>query len=353
LTATVSDQSIQVHAQSIELEKELDALFAPPEEVELLNVRMDWSMRDTSPQHVQVELEEAYDLSGARSTLRILSHDVGGVRHFGAILVPHGAPPASLPILVFAHGGERGVELERWAPLLALAMGNLRNQFVIVFPSFRDEPLIYKDREWKSDGPPSPWDYDVDDTISLVNVTLDLIPESAPDRYLVVGASRGAGVALLMGIRDDRIMGIISFFGPTDFMNDWARDLARNILKGGVVNLPGVGYLRTEYVVPWWLGDRSLDEARLALIRRSAGFYAEDLPALQIHHGDMDEVVSVTQAESMIEAMSALGRGGLDFEAFIYPGGAHDLFSLQNSIPNAIDFIERLLDAPWITLSDD
>ena len=343
LAVTVSGKSIDVNAQAIDVDTELDMLFAPPDESELETVRSDWATRDVSPSNVRVELEEEYNLLGIPTTLRVVSHLVAGVRHFGAIVVPRGAEAASLPILVFNHGGENGVSVEDMMFILAVALGDMRDDFVFVLPSFRDEPLEYADRSWNSDGPASPWDHDVDDALSLVNVTMETTPEAITDRYLVAGASRGGGVSMLMGARDARIEGIVAFFGPTHFMNSWARGLAEDLVEGGTVEKTGVDYLKTTYILPWWIGDLTLSEARMALIRRSAVFYAEDLPPLQIHHGDMDEVVSVTQAESMIMKMSDIGRGAPDFEAYIYPGGTHDILTLDGAIPRAVTFIQRLL----------
>ncbi len=343
LAVTVSEISIEVNARAIDAEAELDLLFAPPDESELETVWSDWAARDVSPSNVMVEFEDEYNLLGIPTTLRVVSHLVAGVRHFGAIIVPHGAEAASLPILVFNHGGENGVSVEDMMFILAVALGDMRDDFVFVLPSFRDEPLEYADRSWKSDGPASPWDLDVDDALSLVNVTMETTPEAITDRYLVVGASRGGGVSMLMGARDPRIEGIIAFFGPTHFMDSWARGLAEDLVEGGTVEKTGVDYLKTTYILPWWIGDLTLSEARLALIRRSAVFYAEDLPPLQIHHGDMDEVVSVSQAESMTMKMSEIGRGAPDFEAYIYPGGTHDILTLDDAIPRALTFIQRIL----------
>ena len=345
LAVTVSGQLIEVNAQAIDVDAELDLLFAPPDPSELEIVWSDWATRDVSSSNVAIAFEDAYNLLGIPTTLKVVSHDVAGIRHYGAIIVPDGAEPASLPVLIFNHGGEDGVSVEDMMFILAVALGDMRGDFVYLLPSFRDETLRYDGREWRSDGPASPWDHDVDDAIALVNVTMETILEAIAGQYLVSGASRGGGVSMLMGARDDRIMGIVEFFGPTDFMNSWARGLAENLLDGEPVEKTGVGYLKTTYILPWWIGDLALSEARLALIRRSAVFYAEDLPPLQIHHGDMDEVVSVSQAESMIMRMSELGRGAPDFEGYIYRGGTHDILTLQEAIPRAVTFIQRLLGA--------
>ena len=57
----------------------------------------------------------------------------------------------------------------------------------------------------------------------------------------------------------------------------------------------------------------------------------------------MDGEVSVTQAESLIRAMEEIGRGAPEFEAFIYPGGTHDINALPGAIPRGLEFLRRLL----------
>ena len=343
LTVTASSATANVNGHAISVEDSLDVLFAPAEEDELSAVRTDWASRDFSAAGGTVELEEAYSMGGYPTTLRVVSHQVEGLRHFGAIIVPDGAGAEGLPILLFAHGGDDGVSVESTLFILTVALGEMTDDFVYLVPSFRDEPLRYDDRSWLSDGPASPWDRDVDDALALVNLAMETIPEAQTDRYFAAGASRGGGVAMLMGIRDERIAGLITFFGPTDFQNEWARDIATLLVSGVTVDLPGVEHLRTTYVVPWWTGDVTLQDARLALIRRSAVLFAEDMPPLQVHHGDMDGVVSVTQAESMIQAMAEIGRGPPEFEAYIYPGGTHDITSMPSAIPRAVVFLRNLL----------
>ncbi len=60
---------------------------------------------------------------------------------------------------------------------------------------------------------------------------------------------------------------------------------------------------------------------------------------MQLHHGTEDGTVSVSQAESLVRTMEALGRTPPDFEAFIYPGGGHDILSLGGAIPRAGVFL--------------
>ena len=327
---------------AIDIETKLDDLFAPPTTTEVEAVRADWARRDISAAEVTIELTESYPLSGTPATLRIVSHRVGEVLHYGAILAPDSAAPGSLPILMYLHGGDSGVEVDEIA-LVLFALGELRDNFVYVIPSFRSESLEYEDREWVSTGPGGHWDYDVDDALALLNVALELTPQARVEGLSFVGGSRGAGVALLAGIRDERIENIVALFGPTDFFDDWVREIAREAAMGSPRDLTGVAHIDTTFIQPYMRGEIDLAEVRLELVRRSSVLFAEDLPAVQLHHGDADETVVVSQAHSLIRAMEALGREPPEFEAFIYEGGGHDIFALRGAIPRAVDFLRRTL----------
>ena len=333
---------VEPAADAIDLEAKLDDLFAPPTTAEVEAVRADWAQRDVSAAEATIELAESYPLSGTPATLRIVSHRVGEVLHYGAILAPDSAAPGSLPILMYLHGGDSGVEVDDIGIVL-FALGELRDNFVYVIPSFRSEPLEYEDREWVSTGPGGHWDYDVDDALALLNVALELTPQAKIENLSFVGGSRGAGVALLAGIRDERIENIVAFFGPTDFFDDWVREIARDAAMGSPRDLTGVAHIDTTFIQPYMRGEIDLAEVRLELVRRSSVLFAEDLPAVQLHHGDADETVVVSQAHSLIRAMEVLGREPPEFEAFIYEGGGHTLFSLRGAIPRAVDFLRRTL----------
>ncbi|MDE2754670.1 MAG: hypothetical protein OXI83_19040, partial [Gemmatimonadota bacterium] len=220
LALTAVEATASATAVSLDLEAELDTLFMPATDAEMGAVRADWAARDVSAVGARVELEEPLDLVGTPTRLRIVSHTVGGSRHYGAIIVPDGAEERSLPILAYLHGGENGVSIGDII-IAAIALGDLRNRFVYVIPSFRSEPLEYGDSTWVSDGPSSHWNYDVDDALALLNVAIETIPEARPDSINLFGGSRGGGDALLAGVRDERIARIVNFFGATYFFDDW------------------------------------------------------------------------------------------------------------------------------------
>ncbi len=331
-----------VNANAIDLEAELDNVFAAPTATEIEAVRANWAGRDISPVDVFVEFTEAYPLDDTPATLRVVSHQVGEVRHYGAILAPDSAAPGTLPVLMYLHGGESGVDV-RDIDIVRYSLGELQDSVVYVIPSFRSERLQYGDAVWVSTGPGGHWDYDVDDALALLNVALELTPQAKSEGVNIVGASRGAGVAMLAGIRDERIENIVAFFGPTDFFDDWVRQIVREAILGRPRELTGVAHMNSSFIQPYLRGEIELAEVRLELVRRSSVLFAEDLPAVQLHHGDSDETVAVSQAYSMIRTMEALGREPPEFEAFIYEGAGHEIFGLRGAIPRAVQFLRRAL----------
>ena len=340
LTLTATAATASVVAIALDLEAELDTLFLPPTEAEIDAIRADWAGRDVSAADARVEFTQPLDLVGSPASLRIVSHEVAGARHYGAIIVPDGAAEQSLPILAYLHGGDGGVAIDD-VVFAAFALGELRDSFVYVVPSFRSEPLEHGDSTWVSEGNSSHWDYDVDDLLGLLNVAIESTPAAKPDSINLLGGSRGAGVALLAGVRDERIARIVAFFGPTYFFDDWVREIVREAALRMPRRLTGVAHLDSAIIQPYIRGDLPRPEARLELVRRSSVLYAADLPSVQIHHGTIDETVSVSQATVLITAMEELGRGPPEFEAYIYDGGGHDFLLLNDAIPRAVAFLAR------------
>ena len=325
---------------------DLDDLFAPPTDAEIALVEAEWETRQPEVSGVEVVLDREMLVAGATFRVRVLSHTVGGLRHYGLLVTPSGADPGSLPVIVYAHGGDNGVAFNDIALIIPFmqSVGNV----AYVAPSYRSEPLRVENRVFTSDGPPSPWDRDVDDTMSLLSVALEQAPELDGERIALLGLSRGGGVSLLMGARDPRIDAVVEAAGPTDLFDGYAREIMEEALAGTLRDLPGLDYLNETLIQPWQRGELSDAEARIEMLRRSAVYFVEHLPPVQLHHGTADTVVAVSQARRLIEAMEAAGKGEDEFDANIYEGIGHGLFDLvlAGAATRAADFLRPILFGP-------
>ncbi|HEU0076384.1 MAG TPA: prolyl oligopeptidase family serine peptidase, partial [Longimicrobiaceae bacterium] len=317
----------------------LDGLFAPPTAAEVRAVETDWRTRDTGVHGYRVEWERR-EQDGRRTM--VVSHTVGGVRHFGAVRVPAGAAGRKLPVLMVAHGGERGV-----TALEFFRSGPLAGEWVQVLPSYRSERLVAAPLRWyRSEGPPSPGDRDVDDGMALLGAALAHVPEADTGRVAVLGRSRGAGVALLMGIRDPRVKAVVAFSGPTDFFLPDVRRLAERAVRSRIPRLPGAGYMADSVLFALRDGRIGVARARLELLRRSPARFAQRLPPTQLHHGTADDEVPIAHAERLDAAVRALGGGATAWELHRYQGGGHRPRTLAGSRERTEAFLRRVADLP-------
>ena len=323
----------------------LTEVFAEPSDAEIQSVLIDWAARNPVADNVTLIQQETVQLgaSNVPATLSIVSHEVDGVLHYGAIIAPDGLVAGSAPVLVYAHGGDAGVSVDGEALLLLSLFPDLAPHFVHVVPSFRDEPLIYDGQTWQSEGPASPWDKDVDDAFALIDVATTVAPAADPSRIAVLGMSRGAGVGMLMAARSESVRQVLAFFGPTDFFGPFVQEVATEILEGSPRQLPGLDFLSDEFVLPYQAGEISLETLRTELVRRSPILFIDRLDKLQIHHGTADTIVPVTQAERMMAAMQAVGRSSDLFEGFLYEGGQHNPFTLEGSLIRGSAFMSQML----------
>lgn len=321
---------------------DFDRLFSPALPAEIEAAARAWEGRDVSVRDYTVAFAETLAVRGQATVIRVVSHTVGGVRHYGGVLAPQDAPPTSLPVLLYLHGGDRGVSLDEEVLLALNFMPDLGNGFVVVVPSFRAEALRYRGQTYTSGGPPSPWDRDVDDALALLNTALATIPAADPARIGVVGFSRGAAVGMLMAARDARLKRLVAFFGPTDFLGPFAQSVVEDALRGRPRDLPGVNYLDQTYIQPLKAGALSYEAARSAFIRRSPIYFAARLPALQVHHGTGDPIVPVDESRALDAALRRLGRQAPGYAFYLYEGGTHFPLALPGSLERTAAFLSEL-----------
>jgi dipeptidyl aminopeptidase/acylaminoacyl peptidase len=315
-------------------------LFAPPIEAETNAVMADWASRSPAIADSATVARKTKS-AGGLFDIRIVRHRVDGALHYGAICTPNGAVQASKAVLVYLHGGDTGENIDDLLFLLSFAFGGVPEDFVYVIPSFRSEPITFDNVTYASEGEPSPWDRDVDDAMVLLSLAIASEPATDPERVGVIGFSRGACVGMLMAIRDPRVDLAVEFFGPTDFYGAFVQEVTADALNGTLRDLPGLETLNQTLLQPLKAGTLSVAEVRLALLRRSPARFADQLPPLQLHHGTADATVPVSEAERLIEVMTALGRTAPDFESYLYPGGGHTP-ALPGSLDRALAFVGRL-----------
>ena len=328
-------------------EIDIDALFRPATAAEVAAVEAEWDSRNPSAAGVAEEYSTSSGLSGTRRTVHVFSHLVDGNRHYGMALVPEGAAGVSLPVLLYAHPGDRGVNLLEVEAILA-ALGSAAAGYVIVVPSFRSETLTVGTRTFTSGGSPSPWDRDVDDALALLDVALQEIAVADASRIGVLGFSRGGGVGLLLGIRDSRFDVVVEIAGPTDFFGPYVRSIVEDAIAGQVAGVPGAEDLNEQFIEPFLAGTISEEQFRRELIRRSAVLFADRLPPTQVHHGTADDIVAVSQAESLGRALEDQ-PGRQEDELFLYPGAGHNPLEMIGIASRVATFLAEHLAPATVT----
>ena len=336
-------------------------LFEAPSDADLQAIRSDWDAR--SPAAVDAQILDNAPLGDA--VVYVVSHTMtegpgAPFTHYGLVRVPAGVGDDA-PVLVVHHGGDGGFSIQ--GPTAngsvtggAAAFPELFAQTVQVFPTYRAEPLVAGigtfDAVYTSGGSASPWDYDVDDAIALLSAALDLFDDRTDDtRVAAIGFSRGANVALLHQIRDDRVGAVTNYYGPSDFYNDVAQTLVTGILTGdpGANSLPGAPYLRDVVIFPLRNADGSYNPdadyqfASQEVARRSASLFKSDLSNVQIHHHVADGVVPIPFSQAFDAKPGTVG-GAYEFNTYTAapPAGvpsAHNAEAMPASLTATESFL--------------
>lgn len=322
------------------------ALFAPPSASERLAVQQDWASRDVVPHDITLVDSAHLSLGFAKASVRIVSFQVDGILEYGGIIVPDSAKLGQTPVLVYCHPGDAGENVNQVLSIIPYALGATSGDFIYVIPSFRGEDLTFQGIAHHSAGEPSPWDRDVDDARALLTATLSTTPEADSTRVGAVGFSRGGCVAMLLGERDTRIDLAVDFFGPTDFFSEFTQGVVEDALQDSLRDLPGLADLDDQVIQPLKNEQITIAQARSEILRRSPVYFLDRLPPTQGHHGTIDDIVPVSEALRLQQALLDAGMLDPDYHVYIYPGGGHDPLTLDGSFGRARNFLQRLTTPP-------
>ena len=326
----------------------LDALFAKPTAAEIEAMREEWRARDLRPTEVKLVEVAPYDLGRVRGEVRIVSHRVHGSLHYGAVIVPAGAAPRSCAVIVDAKGVSwnyfpRNLDSP---PGAVVAAGSDQGKYVTFVPGYRGERIILGDRTFTSEGDRTDvWDGAADDTIAFLSAALQVTPEADPERIGAFGASRGGTIALLVGARDPRIRAVVAWAAPTDHFtpagetSGWSR---RESVQLGLDRKSSPSEIGGQFIELFLRGaiarKQSLAAVRRHLLAGSPLYFAETLPATQLHYGEDD--VHVPQRHGR-----DLARRRPDADAHFYAGYGHETDRVTANRLSG-EFLARLLLAP-------
>lgn len=311
----------------------LESLFETPTAAEIDSVWTRWARRDLGGEVEGVILRRSVDLDGVPAEARIVAHRVHGQRHLGVVIVPRGAAPGTLPVLVETKGVSASFfPLDVPGGLTSPGLlGDDRGRVVYVAPGYRGERIVVSTDTLTSEGDRSDaWDGATDDAMAFLRVALGITPEADTSRVCIFGRSRGGTVALLAGMREPRIDCVVAWAAPTDWfsrmdLDGWTqRELVEDGLRSRAV--PGetggqfINYFLGEAVA----GRRGLVETRLHLLASSPLHFAGRLPRAQVHWGLDDTIVPSVNGTDFVERYQATGRDPKCLDVRLHPGAGHD-----------------------------
>jgi len=321
---------------------DLDALFAPPTPTELDAVIADWTTRDVTSSQYAVER----DGESAGFDLQEIRHEIDGLTHYGVIRYPRTHQIGrKFPVLVLLHGGFTGLDLN-WMLTFDedFPTSCLADSFIVVAPVFRGEMLngygILPTR-W-SDGEPSPFDRDCDDTIAMLTAVLNNVPTADATRVVAFGGSRGGNVAYHLALRDQRVKRTAVRYGPADFHLPHVQTGAEEMLDTGATDDRLGEQVAGHIAGPYLAEEITLATARHRLLAWSVDPHLKAGLWLQVHHGALDTEVPLIHSERVDARMTAFDAKAPAYEFFVYPDGGHNPSSLPGHEARVEDFLCNL-----------
>ena len=318
---------------------------------EIARVRAAWGDVDLCPHDVRVEREAEVPVSAVVFRARLVSHGVPGGTELGVILVPKGARPGTLPVLVEAKGVSwnffplrvpEGLNLPR---ILGADVG----KFILVVPGFRGEEVRLGEESFCSPSRHESWSGAAEDLLALLNVALETTPEADPARIGVFGRSRGGSVALLAAERDPRIRCVVSWAAPADWFRlmapeGWTqREVTADALQRGAKRDERGGQFLFNFLRFAREGTEDLDAVRARLLASSPLYFVESVPPAQLHYGVEDAIVPERNGRAIERRLRNLTGAAGHVEIVFHAGAGHDQDLFEAPRRTREFLLERLL----------
>ena len=311
----------------------LEELFKSPTPAEINEVKKEWGARDLVSRDAKVVDRDTMMFGELRGVVNLVSHKINGLTHYGAIIVPANPRRSKLAAVVDFKGVSWNyfpLDLNKsdhvYSPRFLCSNAP---DFIYIVPSFRGERLLFKGKEFVSEGDrTNVWDGAADDGIALLNVALELFPQIDKEKITAFGKSRGGTVALLMGIRDKRVKRVVDWVGPVDMLGavfqGWHQ---KQLVEAGIMTRSGPANLGGQFIETFLLksinGKEGLRQMRRRLIASSPLYFTDLIPKTQVHYGLEDNIVPPLNGERL--ERSAKSGQNRRIEAYYHENEGHDL----------------------------
>ena len=277
-----------------------DSLYAPADSLELVTIKSAWESFDYKSDSFEITKTIDYKID---RQLLIIANYAEGRKHYSAVFLPKEYKPSqNYPLLLWANGLDQAhpqVELNNL--FIKKVVDNLEHHFVLV-PSYRGQALVAYNKRYCSDGFfGDAFDGATDDALRLLNLVQNEYAGVDLNHLQVCGVSRGGTVALLMAARQPQLKSVVSIAGPVDFFTKTI------YYKYGA-----------QYKYQFLSYEASMPELRKKMLKSSPIYFISNYSNnLLLVQGKMDEVVSVENAERVIQIM----QGKENFEYLLTEEG--------------------------------
>jgi len=284
----------------------LAELLRAPTEKEIEAIRLEWQEKDFSPKNIQLVYAEVLPNG---DSLKVLSHLVNGLTHYGAIRIPRNLDIATAPILLELEGGGTGVDVSTLRPFTQGICSEQTDRFLSILPSFRGCIVRGNDFCFRSEGyAGDPWLGPAEDAVAFLEAVKSFYHKPDDTPILAKGLSRGATVALIIGGLTDKLDYLIATSTHTHFLDEY------------VVQHERVG---TSYARAFYTPAAPPEQIRKRILASSPYFFAANLTPFEIHQATTDEQTTIWHAHMLKDRLQELGREPDTYKFFIYEGEGH------------------------------